>query len=81
MSKQRHPHQQRATLTLTADVAASFTGESSLSEGGELDLDGIDDLEIDKVLSRACRCLLLSWVSFIATHPKTTSVSSHCSTS
>lgn len=46
--RQRHPHQQRAPLTLTAGVAASFTGESS-SEGGELDLDGIDDLEIDKV--------------------------------
>lgn len=45
---ERHPHQQRAPATLTAGVAASFTGESS-SQGGELDLDGIDDLEIDKV--------------------------------
>lgn len=61
---ERHPHQQRAQLTLTAAVAASFTGESSL-QGGELDLDGIDDLEIDKVTtpsppsSSAWRCLLL----------------------
>lgn len=45
---ERHPHQQRAPPTLTAGVAASFTVESSL-QGGELDLDGIDDLEIDKV--------------------------------
>lgn len=39
-------------------VAASSADESS-SEGGELDLDGIDDLEIDKVTTHAREVLLL----------------------